>query len=59
MQRTSEGQFSAINNITAPNGTFSIKYEFLQGGKHQILLRVDSKNNFSALASFYFGVSPG
>lgn len=55
-QQTSDGDFSTINNITAPNGTFSIKYEFLQEGTHQILLRVDS-NNFSALALFHFIVS--
>jgi hypothetical protein len=56
-QNTSEENLSSISNIISPSGSFAINYEFLQYGKHQVILRVNSKNNFSVLASFYFEVS--
>jgi hypothetical protein len=42
-----------FKNISAPNGSFSVKYRFLQAGTHQIIIRVNSNNTqFKALASF-------
>ena len=50
---TSNGDFSIFKNIAVPNGSFSVKHHFLQAGTHQIITRINSKNNaFSALASF-------
>jgi hypothetical protein len=50
---TPNGDFSIFKNIAAPNGSFSVKQNFLQAGTHQIIARINSKNNvFSALASF-------
>ena len=50
---TTNGDFSIFKNIAAPNGNFSVKQHFLQAGTHQIIARINSKNNiFSALASF-------
>jgi len=50
---TTNGDFSIFKNISAPNGSFSVKDHFLQAGTHQIIARMNSKNNiFSALASF-------
>jgi hypothetical protein len=47
------GEFSIFRNIGAPNGSFSVKYHFLQPGTHQVIARINSKDNiFSALASF-------
>ena len=48
--------FITFNNITVPSGTFSIKYKFLQEGVHEVIIKVESKNNFSTLASFYIVV---
>jgi hypothetical protein len=50
---TTNGDFSIFKNIAAPNGNFSVKQHFLQAGTHQIIARINTKNNtFSALASF-------
>jgi hypothetical protein len=39
--------------LGASDGSFSVKYHFQQAGTHQIIARINSKNNtFSALASF-------
>lgn len=49
---TPNGDFSIFKTISAPNGSFSIKDHFLQAGAHQIIARINSKNNiFSVLAS--------
>jgi hypothetical protein len=45
--------YSIFKNIPAPNGSFTVKYHFLQAGTHQIIAAIKSKNNiFAALASF-------
>jgi hypothetical protein len=50
---TPNGDLSIFKNIAAPNGSFSLKYHFLQAGTHQIIVGIESKNNvFAALASF-------
>jgi hypothetical protein len=50
---TANGDFSIFKNMAAPNGSFSIKQHFLQTGTHQIITRINSKNNiFSAQDSF-------
>ena len=40
-----------FENITVPNGDFSVKYIFPDDGTHQVILRVDSKH-LVELASF-------
>jgi hypothetical protein len=56
---TSNGEFSIFRNIAAPDGSFSVKYHFTQPGTHQIIARINSKENtFSALASFNVIVLP-
>ena len=40
-----------FENITVPNGDFSVKYIFPDDGTHQVILRVDS-NHLVELASF-------
>ena len=53
VKEAENGDFSIFKNISAPNGSFSVKDHFLQAGTHQIIARINSKNNiFSALASF-------
>jgi hypothetical protein len=50
---TANGDFSIFKNLGASDGSFSVKYHFQQAGTHQIIARINSKNNtFSALASF-------
>jgi hypothetical protein len=40
-----------FTNITAPNGTFSVKYLFPDSGLYNIVTKIDSKD-FTSLASF-------
>jgi hypothetical protein len=40
-----------FENITVPNGDFSVRYIFPEDGTHQVILRVDS-NHLVELASF-------
>ena len=40
-----------FENVTVPDGDFSVKYLFPDDGTHQVLLRINSKSIF-ALASF-------
>jgi hypothetical protein len=50
---TSNGEFAIFKNIAASNGSFSVKYRFLQAGTHQIIARINSNSTpFKALASF-------
>ena len=52
-KQTANNDFTIFKNISAPNGSFSVKYRFLQAGTHQIITRVNSNNTqFKALASF-------
>ncbi|MGA9151884.1 MAG: hypothetical protein WBZ36_15000 [Candidatus Nitrosopolaris sp.] len=47
------GDFAIFKNISAPNGSFSVKYRFLQVGTHQIIARINSKStSFKVVASF-------
>ncbi|MDQ6862662.1 MAG: hypothetical protein M3044_02440 [Thermoproteota archaeon] len=42
-----------FDNITAPDGVFSIKCPFLNEGMHQVIVNIRSSNNYAAaLASF-------
>ena len=51
--QTANGDFTIFKNISAPNGSFSVKYRFLQAGTHQIIARINSNGTpFKALASF-------
>jgi peptidoglycan/xylan/chitin deacetylase (PgdA/CDA1 family) len=55
---SANADFNIFKNISAPNGSFSVKYHFLQTGTHQIIVSIKSKNNvFAALASFNVLVS--
>ena len=50
---TSNLDFAIFKNMPVPNGSFSVKYHFLQAGTHQIIARVNSNSTpFKALASF-------
>ena len=40
-----------FTNITAPNGTFSVKYLFPDSGLYNVITKIDSKD-FTSLASF-------
>jgi hypothetical protein len=52
-KQTANGDFAIFKNISAPNGSFSVKYRFLQAGTHQIIARINSNSTpFKALASF-------
>jgi hypothetical protein len=52
-KQTANGDFTIFKNISAPNGSFSVKYRFLQAGTHQIIARINSNSTpFKALASF-------
>ena len=48
---TSGQRLFKFENITAPDGDFSVKYIFPDDGTHQVLLRVNT-NNSIILASF-------
>ena len=41
-----------FQNISIPDGDFSVKYLFPDDGTHQVLLRVDGKNKLTEIASF-------
>ena len=47
-----KNNFIAINNITATHGIFSLNYQFLQEGAHQIIVKINTKEGEVALASF-------
>jgi hypothetical protein len=53
VNKGSTRDFTIFKNIAASNGSFSVKYRFLQAGTHQIIAAIKSKNNvFVGLASF-------
>ena len=41
-----------FENISIPDGDFSVKYLFPDDGTHQVLLRVDGTNKLTEIASF-------
>lgn len=44
--------FITFDNITASHGVFFVKYQFLEEGVHQVILKINTKNGEVALASF-------
>lgn len=42
-----------FENITVPNGNFSVEYIFPDDGTHQVLTRIDKESAVRVLASFY------
>ena len=44
--------FVTFDNLTAPNGIFSLKYQFSQEGMHQVIIKIVARDNEVALASF-------
>lgn len=41
-----------FENITVPNGNFSVEYLFPDDGTHQVLTRIDKGTSVQVLASF-------
>jgi hypothetical protein len=41
-----------FQNISIPNGDFSVRYLFPDDGTHQVLLRLEEKNKLNEIASF-------
>jgi hypothetical protein len=48
----SKNDFITFDNITASHGVFSVKYQFLEKGVHQIIVKLNTKDGQVALASF-------
>ncbi|HMH09921.1 MAG TPA: hypothetical protein VK553_04385, partial [Candidatus Nitrosopolaris rasttigaisensis] len=44
--------FVTFDNLTAPHGIFSLKYQFLQEGAHQVIIKIAARDSEIALASF-------
>lgn len=44
--------FVTFDNITASHGIFSLKYQFLQEGAHQVIIKIAARDSEIALASF-------
>jgi hypothetical protein len=44
--------FITFDNLTARHGVFSVKYQFLEEGVHQVIVKINTKNGEVALASF-------
>ena len=44
--------FVTFDNLTAPHGIFSLKYQFLQEGAHQVIIKIAARDSEVALASF-------
>jgi hypothetical protein len=47
-----KNDFITFDNITASHGVFSVKYQFLEKGVHQIIVKLNTKDGQVALASF-------
>lgn len=47
-----KNDFITFDNITALNGVFSVKHQFLEKGVHQIIVKINMKDGEVALASF-------
>jgi hypothetical protein len=47
-----KNDFISFDNITASHGVFSVKYQFLEKGIHQIIVKLNTKDGQVALASF-------
>jgi hypothetical protein len=56
--KDTNGAFSRFTNIPAANGIFSLKYRFLEEGRHQVIVNIRSGNFSFALASFSVVVQP-
>jgi hypothetical protein len=44
--------FVTFDNLTASHGIFSLKYQFLQEGAHQVIIKIAARDSEIALASF-------
>lgn len=47
-----KNDFITFDNIIARHGVFSVKYQFLEKGVHQIIVKLNTKDGQVALASF-------
>jgi hypothetical protein len=47
-----KNDFITFDNVTASHGVFSVKYQFLEKGVHQIIVKLNTKDGQVALASF-------
>jgi len=52
MINNKKSDFISFDNITASHGVFSVKYQFLEKGIHQIIVKLNTKDGQVALASF-------
>ena len=51
-RNTNKNDFVEFDNITAPYGMFSLKYQFELEGVHQIIVKLNTKDGKVVLASF-------
>lgn len=47
-----KNDFVTFDNLSSDHGIFSLKYKFLSEGAHQIIVKINSKDNEPVLASF-------
>ncbi|HET7147392.1 MAG TPA: hypothetical protein VFI73_02730 [Candidatus Nitrosopolaris sp.] len=47
-----KNNFVTFDNLTAPHGIFSLKYQFLQEGRHQVIIKITARDSEVVLASF-------
>jgi hypothetical protein len=47
-----KNDFVTFDNVSSDHGIFSLKYPFLAEGAHQIIVKINTKDNESVLASF-------
>lgn len=47
-----KNDFVIFDNVSSDHGIFSLKYQFLTEGTHQIIVKINTKDNESLLASF-------
>jgi len=47
-----KNDFVTFDNVSSDHGIFSLKYQFLAEGAHQIIVKINTKDNEPVLASF-------
>jgi len=47
-----KNDFVTFDNVSSDHGIFSLKYQFLTEGAHQIIVKINTKDNEPVLASF-------
>jgi hypothetical protein len=49
---SNKNDFVTFDNVSSDHGIFSLKYKFLSEGAHQIIVKINTKDNEPVLASF-------